>query len=88
MQSAVIMTETRAVPKGARTGAVISQCTALLSGLIWISLLVMAGVIAATLTGAGGFGPDVPVGWPNRLVMLAYCVWLITAARCVLRAQQ
>ena len=28
----------------------------------------------------GEFGPDVPVGWANRLEMLAYCVWLMTVA--------
>jgi hypothetical protein len=40
----------------------------------------MVAVIAITLPGSGGFAPDVPVGWPNRLVMLAYSFWLIVPA--------
>jgi len=28
----------------------------------------------------GRFGPDVPVGWPNRLEMLGYCVWRMVVA--------
>jgi hypothetical protein len=28
----------------------------------------------------GSFGPDVLVGWPNRIEMLAYCVWLLVVA--------
>lgn len=29
----------------------------------------------------GQFGPGVWIGWPNRLLVVAYCVWLATAAR-------
>lgn len=28
----------------------------------------------------GVFGPDVPVGWPNRVGILAGCVWLLVVA--------
>jgi hypothetical protein len=29
---------------------------------------------------AGGFGPEVWIGWPNRILMLAYGLWLMTVA--------
>jgi MFS family permease len=29
----------------------------------------------------GSFGPDVPVGWPNRLEFATYGVWFLTVAR-------
>lgn len=29
----------------------------------------------------GQFGPEVKVGWPNRLEILAQCIWLMTLAR-------
>jgi hypothetical protein len=28
----------------------------------------------------GKFGPDVLVGWPNRIEIVAYSVWLMVAA--------
>jgi hypothetical protein len=28
----------------------------------------------------GKFGPHVIIGWPNRLVVLAYCGWLMLVA--------
>jgi hypothetical protein len=51
------------------------------ANLTWISVLLMLLTLAITLPMSGGkFGPDVLIGWPNRLVMLAYCVWLMTIA--------
>ena len=40
-------------------------------------------VAIATLVGRSGgtFGPDVPVGWPNRIGILAGCTWLVIVAR-------
>ena len=50
-------------------------------GLIWLSLVVFGVSIAVLLPRAGGiFGPEVAIGWQNRLLMVTYCVWLITAA--------
>src|SRR5205807_8749601 len=46
----------------------------------WISLAVMIALLAFQLPQAGGFGPTVWVGWTNRLVMVAYSGWLLTAA--------
>lgn len=35
----------------------------------------------------GAYGPDVHVGWPNRLVVVAYCTWLATTAALVFRSR-
>ncbi|MES2006047.1 MAG: DUF998 domain-containing protein [Bacteroidota bacterium] len=49
---------------------------------MWVSLVIMFVTIGVMLGKAGGkFGPDVWVGWPNRLLILAYCNWLIVVAR-------
>lgn len=46
--------------------------------LTWITLLLMFGTIAVMLPQSGGtFGPDVLIGWPNRLLVGAYSAWLI-----------
>jgi len=47
----------------------------------WISLVLMDVVLFSTLPADGTFGPDVPIGWPNRLVVLAYALWLVAVAR-------
>jgi hypothetical protein len=49
-----------------------------MTGLVWLSLAVF-GLSILTLF-KGTFGPDVPIGWQNRLVMLAYSGWVIVAA--------
>jgi hypothetical protein len=52
------------------------------ANFIWISLLLMVLILAVTLSQNGGkFGPDVLIGWPNRLVMIAYCLWLMSVSR-------
>jgi len=33
----------------------------------------------------GKFGPDVPVGWPGRIEILAYSAWLMVVARQAIR---
>lgn len=51
------------------------------ANLIWISLLLMIVILVVGLSQNGGkFGPDVLIGWPNRLVMAAYCIWLMSVA--------
>jgi len=36
------------------------------------------GTLALLLNASGGrFGPDVPIGWPNRLEVFGYSVWLM-----------
>ena len=46
----------------------------------WVSLAVMIALLVVQLPHAGGFGPTVWVGWTNRLVMVVYSGWLLTAA--------
>lgn len=49
--------------------------------LIWLTLIALYIILAVTLIQNGGkFGPEVAIGWPNRLLVVTYCVWLITAA--------
>jgi hypothetical protein len=64
----------------AGTGAWSSARRSLLwtAHLTWISVLLMIVALAVMLPQRSGFGPDVLIGWPNRLVVLSYCFWLIT----------
>jgi hypothetical protein len=49
--------------------------------LTWISVLLMFVSMFIMLGQTQGkFGPEVLIGWPNRLVVLAYCVWLMVVA--------
>jgi len=80
MQTATKTTTTTARGSRGLPGASGGKWLAWAAGLIWLTLLAMVAVIAITLPGSGGFAPDVPVGWPNRLVMLAYSFWLIVPA--------
>jgi hypothetical protein len=54
----------------------------------WISLAAMIVQVVLQLSLAGGFGPTVWVGWTNRLLMVAYSVWLLTAARDTLQVSK
>lgn len=50
------------------------------AALIWLSLVVFGVSVAVLLPRGGGrLGPDVVIGWQNRLQMVTYCVWLVTA---------
>ncbi|MFI6506405.1 DUF998 domain-containing protein [Streptosporangium sp. NPDC050855] len=57
------------------------------SAALPFAALVMFMVAQAVLLGAGdgGFGPDVPIGWPERILVLAYAAWQIIVARIVSR---
>jgi hypothetical protein len=51
------------------------------ANLTWISLVVMFAAVFIGLSQSGGeFGSQVQAGWPNRFLVVAYCVWLITTA--------
>lgn len=55
--------------------------------LTWISLVFMFAVLSVLLPRHGGaFGPGVWIGWPNRLLVVAYSVWLLIFARSALVA--
>jgi hypothetical protein len=38
-------------------------------------LLIFIG--ATVIFGQQAPGPEVPVGWPNRFLVITYCIWLI-----------
>ena len=52
--------------------------------LLWTGWLPLLGLVifigATVIVGQGTPGPDAPVGWPNRLLVITYCIWLITFA--------
>lgn len=51
------------------------------AGLAVIGFLVSFVSLRAMLSQSSGtFGPEVLVGWPNRLEVLGYCVWLMVVA--------
>lgn len=65
-----------------------SSVRRLLAGIAGLPLLGLALFIAAVavmLPADRQFGPNVAIGWPNRLLVVTYCVWLITVARCAIR---
>jgi hypothetical protein len=53
----------------------------------WIGLVVFMGS-AVTLQARGrrSAGPDVPIGWPNRFLVLTYVTWLAIAAWTLLQS--
>jgi len=60
--------------------------------LFWTAWLPLAGALAfaafmaVLLPAHGGTpGPDVLVGWPNRMMILAHCDWLMPVAWCAIR---
>ena len=51
------------------------------AGLALVGFLVSFFSLGLMLSQSNGaFGPDVLVGWPTRLEILAYCVWLMVVA--------
>lgn len=60
--------------------------------IVWATGLVVLGFLVSTVSigfmlsqNGGKFGPDVPVGWPNRFGIAAACVWQIVLAYQALR---
>lgn len=55
---------------------------AIATAVVTLGFLVAFVSIATLAARSGGvFGPDVPVGWPNRIGILSGCVWLVIVAR-------
>jgi hypothetical protein len=51
------------------------------ANLTWLSLVAMVIIVFIGLARNGGeFGPTLMVGWPNRLVIICYCMWVMTTA--------
>jgi hypothetical protein len=58
------------------------------TGLALVAFLVSFGSLSVMVSRSGGeFGPDVPVGWPNRIEIVAYSVWLMVVARQAIRVR-
>ncbi len=59
------------------------------ANLPWLSLALMVGAVLIGVASNGGqFGAEMPIGWPNRLLVLAYCAWTIIAARWTVTAER
>lgn len=51
------------------------------ANLTWVSLVAMFVLMSIWMSASNGqFGPDVPVGWLNRLVVAAYLAWTMMMA--------
>ncbi len=51
----------------------------------WLGEIVFIGAMATMLPEDGRLGPSVLIGWPNRLMIVGYCAWLLLTARLVAR---
>jgi hypothetical protein len=59
------------------------------ANLPWMSIILMVAVVFIGLSQSGGeFGPNVLIGWPDRLVVLAHCGWLMAVARGAIQAER
>jgi Protein of unknown function (DUF998) len=54
--------------------------------LPWLSLVLMVVVVGIGLSNGGQFGQDVLVGWPNRLLVVAYNGWVGVVAWSLVQA--
>ena len=52
--------------------------------VVWI----VYGWLIMSIPADGNFGPDVPVGWPSRLLLVSYCLWFIVTAWQALRLRR
>lgn len=55
-------------------------------GLAWVSVVVF--VTAMITMFKGTFNPTVLIGWPNRLLMVSQCAWMMTVAWQMVRSTQ
>jgi uncharacterized protein DUF998 len=64
------------------------------ANLTWVSLVLMFAALIIMIRGHTGAGnkmtPDViaVVGWANRLLVVVYCVWVVTVARQALQLRR
>jgi hypothetical protein len=54
--------------------------------VVWIGFLAFALSMAVMFPEDGKFGPDALIGWPNRLMIVAYSGWLMVVARQAIQA--
>ncbi len=48
--------------------------------LVWLGYGALISWIVAAIIPHGGGGPGSGIGWPNRLMMVFYCTWLLVVA--------
>ncbi len=60
--------------------------------LLWTAFLPLLGLLVFIVSTAvmlpqndGKFGPEVLIGWPNRFLIITYCVWLMSIAWCAIQ---
>jgi hypothetical protein len=57
-----------------------------------IGILALVWIIYAwfmmSMPADGNFGPDVPIGWPSRMLLVSYCLWFIVIASQALRLRK
>jgi hypothetical protein len=59
------------------------------TGLALVAFVVSIVSLGVMVSQSGGeFGPDVPVGWPNRFEIVAYSAWLMVVARQAIRVRR
>ena len=57
--------------------------------LTWISLVALIAAFAIGFAMSSGEAtPSLPVGWPNRLLVVSYCVWVMVTAWAARRVRQ
>jgi hypothetical protein len=52
----------------------------LLTLLVWLGYGALIGWLVAEIVPRGWDGPGSGIGWPNRLMMVCYCIWLLMVA--------
>jgi hypothetical membrane protein len=58
-----------------------------LIGILALMWLVYAWLMMS-MPADGNFGPQVPIGWPSRMLMVSYCLWFIVTAWQALRLRK
>lgn len=49
--------------------------------LVWVGLILFIASMAVLFPADGKFGPNVLLGWQNRIMITAQCIWLIVVAK-------
>jgi hypothetical protein len=66
----------------------------LTANLTWVSLVLMIAALIVMMTGRAPTGEGIiahlgrSIGWANRLLVVAYCVWAATVARQALHVRR
>jgi Protein of unknown function (DUF998) len=64
-------------------GYILHQWSPWMTLAVWAALALFVGSIVYYGGGQGEFGPEVRIGWPNRIMMLVNLGWLIVVALAV-----